>query len=49
MVVQDDANFIAVIDPQIWQVRAIPLPAGERGVRQFDDLRGNSHGMPPAD
>jgi hypothetical protein len=41
VVVQDDANFIAVIDPHTWQVRAVPLPAGEGGLRQFDDLRGN--------
>jgi Family of unknown function (DUF6929) len=39
--VQDDANFIAVIDPHTWQVRAVPLPAGKGGRRQFDDLRGN--------
>ena len=28
VVVQDDANFIAIIDPHTWQVRAVPLPAG---------------------
>jgi uncharacterized protein DUF6929 len=43
IVVQDDANFIAVIDPHTWQVRAVSLPAGEGGLRQFDDLRGNKH------
>jgi len=40
-VVQDDANFIAVHDPESGHTRAITLPAGEAGLRQFDDLRGN--------
>jgi hypothetical protein len=40
-VVQDDANFIALIDPQGHDVRAVPLPVGAGGLRQFDDLRGN--------
>ncbi len=40
-VVQDDANFIAVVEPSTGHVRAIPLPAGEGGLRQFDDGRGN--------
>jgi len=39
--VQDDANFVAVIDPATGLARAITLPAGEGGVRQFDDMRGN--------
>jgi hypothetical protein len=39
--VQDDANFVAVIDPETGLARAVTLPAGEGGVRQFDDLRGN--------
>lgn len=39
--VQDDANFIALIDPDGRSVRAIPLPAGPGGRRQFDDRRGN--------
>jgi hypothetical protein len=39
--VQDDANFIAVVDPNGPRVRAIPLPAGAAGRRQFDDRRGN--------
>ncbi|MFL5381118.1 MAG: DUF6929 family protein [Longimicrobiaceae bacterium] len=39
--VQDDANFVAVIDPETGLARAITLPAGEGGLRQFDDLRGN--------
>lgn len=40
-VVQDDANFIALIDPEHGRVDALPLPAGEGGLRQFDDVRGN--------
>lgn len=39
--VQDDANFLALIDPQGFAVEAIPLPPGEAGLRQFDDQRGN--------
>ena len=38
--IQDDANFL-LIEPHSLQVDAIPLPAGEGGLRQFDDLRGN--------
>jgi hypothetical protein len=40
-VIQDDANFIALIDPDTGLADAITLPAGEGGLRQFDDLRGN--------
>jgi hypothetical protein len=39
--IQDDANFVAVVDPDGLRVRAIPLPAGAAGRRQFDDRRGN--------
>jgi len=39
-VVQDDANFIAVIDAS-RRVSAIELPAGPEGRRLFDDSRGN--------
>jgi hypothetical protein len=39
--VQDDANFIAVVRPGEGRARAIPLPAGEGGLRQFDARRGN--------
>jgi len=31
---------VALIDPDSWEVRAIPLPPGPGGKRQFDDLRG---------
>ncbi|HEX8244150.1 MAG TPA: hypothetical protein VF541_11655, partial [Longimicrobium sp.] len=40
-VVQDDANFIALVDPGTGRAAAVTLPAGEGGARQFDDLRGN--------
>src|SRR3954451_15602340 len=40
-VVQDDASFVAVVDAATGLARAITLPAGEGGLRQFDDLRGN--------
>lgn len=39
--VQDDANFVALVDPRTGLARAITLPAGEEGRRHFDDLRGN--------
>lgn len=42
-VLQDDASFVALIDPQGDLVRAVPLPASADGVRLFDDLRGNKH------
>ncbi|HUL11109.1 MAG TPA: hypothetical protein VLU73_02925 [Methylococcaceae bacterium] len=40
-VIQDDALFIALIDLENGRVDVLPLPAGEGGLRQFDDLRGN--------
>ena len=43
VVVQDDANFLAVVDPHNGEADAILLPAGEDGRRQFDDVRGNKH------
>lgn len=39
--VQDDANFIAIVSPGDSRARALPLPAGEGGLRQFDARRGN--------
>jgi hypothetical protein len=39
--IQDDANFLALVDPVTAAVESITLPAGKGGVRQFDDLRGN--------
>ena len=41
VVIQDDANFLAVIDEHAHTIDSITLPAGEDGRRQFDDLRGN--------
>ena len=44
VVVQDDANFLALIDPgRPESARAIALPRGEDGARQFGDSRGNKH------
>lgn len=40
-VVQDDARFIALVDPRGGRVDCIDLPAGKGGLRQFDKLRGN--------
>jgi hypothetical protein len=41
VVVQDDANFIALVDPRDASVTPIELPPGPGGSRQFDDTRGN--------
>jgi hypothetical protein len=41
VVVQDDANFLGIIDLIQNTTDALPLPAGEAGKRQFDDQRGN--------
>lgn len=40
-VMQDDANFVALANPATGLCRAVALPAGEGGLRQFDDERGN--------
>lgn len=40
-VVQDDANFVALVDPRTALARAIALPEGEEGRRQFSDASGN--------
>jgi hypothetical protein len=40
-VIQDDAHFVAIADPATGLCRAVTLPAGEGGLRQFDDVRGN--------
>lgn len=39
-VIQDDANFLALVDPHTALARAIPLPPGPDGKRLFDDSRG---------
>ena len=43
VIIQDDANFIALVDPETYAAYAIPLPAGADGKRQFDDQRGNKY------
>ena len=45
-VVQDDALFVALIDPDRGMAEAIALPAGHGGLRQFDDERGNKRFKP---
>lgn len=40
-IVQDDANFIALVDPGSGHAGVVTLPAGRHGLRQFDDGRGN--------
>ena len=40
-VVQDDANFVALVDPRTGLARSIALPAGEDRRRQFHDALGN--------
>src|SRR5688500_6401908 len=40
-VVQDDANFIALVDPATGLTDAVPLPPGPGGIRPFDDSRGH--------
>jgi hypothetical protein len=39
--VQDDASFVALVDPATGLAEAIPLPAGPDGKRLFDETRGN--------
>lgn len=40
-VVQDDADFVALVDPATRVVDSVALPRRGRGDRQFDDDRGN--------
>lgn len=46
VVVQDDASFVALVDPRSGRVDAVPLPAGADGARQFDDTRRNKAAKP---
>ena len=39
--VQDDSNFVALVQPTTGAVHPIALPRGEGGLRNFDDVRGN--------
>ena len=43
-VIQDDASFLALVDPDTGLAEGFPLPAGPGGARQFDDARGNKAG-----
>src|SRR5688500_8874200 len=44
IVIQGDSNFLALIDPASpGSARAIPLPPGPDGGRQFGDSRSNKH------
>ncbi len=40
-VVQDDANWLALVDPETLHVDALALPAGAGGLRLFGEDRGN--------
>ena len=39
--VQDDANFVALVDAADGDAHVIALPRGKGGLRLFDDVRGN--------
>ena len=39
-VIQDDANFVAIVDPTSGQVDALALARGADGARCFDERRG---------
>ena len=41
VVAQDDANFLALVDPDTGLAEPVILPAGPDGRRQFGDDRGN--------
>lgn len=43
-VIQDDASFLALVDPATGLADAFALPPGAGGLRQFDDARGNKAG-----
>lgn len=43
-VIQDDASFLALVDPATGLADAFALPPGVGGLRQFDDGRGNRAG-----
>jgi hypothetical protein len=40
-VVQDDALFLALVDPESARADSLTLPAGASGARLFDDVIGN--------
>lgn len=41
VVAQDDASFLAIVDPTTMRATSIALPAGPGGKRLFGDDRGN--------
>jgi hypothetical protein len=41
VILQDDVNALAVLDPATGSTQSILLPAGPGGARIFDDVRGN--------
>jgi hypothetical protein len=43
-VIQDDASFVALVDPLTGLAEAVALPGGAGGLRLFDDSRGNKAG-----
>ena len=43
VVIQDDANFLALVDPRTGRAAAVPLPMGHGQRRLFDEGRGNKH------
>lgn len=40
VVVQDDASFLALVEPDSGRTRSVSLPRGNRGRRLFDERRG---------
>jgi hypothetical protein len=40
-IIQDDALFVALLDPASGDIAHVTLPAGEGGLRLFDEQRGN--------
>lgn len=44
-IIQDDASFLALVDPHGASVQAVTLPSAQ-GVRQFDEARGNKLDKP---
>lgn len=42
-VVQDDAHFVALVDPETGMAEAVALPADAEGRRLFDESRGLKH------
>jgi hypothetical protein len=41
--IQDDAQFIALVEVKSGVTESVPLPAGSSGQRLFDDTRGTKH------